>query len=349
MDPQLTELIVRLKTLICDCFEDREEDFAELMLVSAEFDYSGKAKGKIFPERALSTVRWFKGEYGIAGVLRLAKLVAEKKPGRPDAQVLIAEIKAVVELPAEPNRLSPMLAAALGMAEEDLSSTADFIEDLRAALRDEAPDLDVPGRFHLDGSEAKRLAAILALEAAPDLGYLRWLAERVTVEPPEAGFMATQALLTTAVKVALADLPKVQAAVKRAKGLLDLATDDPDVPTTFGVAVRKRELEVVDQLIASRLRRPGPGLNRQAYDGFLAALLDAYTADGLRALCERLKCPLARPNDPSEHIVISLVVTARSANWERDLVAAVAADHPTIEAFAKAGALFPAAVAAGPN
>ena len=88
---RILALIVGLKNIICDAYDDQEPAFDELV-GSAGFNYAQLAKGRTFPERALSTVRWFNSDGELDGVLRLAVAVEHDKKNRKDIKRFVVDL-----------------------------------------------------------------------------------------------------------------------------------------------------------------------------------------------------------------------------------------------------------------
>src|SRR5206468_3223161 len=100
---------------------------------------------------------------------------------------------------------------------------------------------------------------VLALEAEPSPVYLRWLSERVTVERPYPGFLASQALITAALRLARDHLPKLRDVVRIAVNKLALQSDDPDHPGS-PAHERKHELDVAGDLAQMRNDKLAAGI-----------------------------------------------------------------------------------------
>ncbi len=342
----IPRLLARLIDLICAAYTEFE--FTEFLAIEVEeFDYTKEAAGKTYLERVFSTLYWVQRREEAAGVLRLARLVAAKRERHDDLKQLVRDLEALVVPGGPGGAASPVAKPAadgggaaeptlpeeiltpLGLFEEKLTSLRQLARDLRSLPLEK---YDLPARFHLSDSAGKRLAAVLALEKRPQVEYLRWLSERVTVEKPYAGYAAVQALTSTARRLDREHLPRLKAAVRdaaeRLDGLTDLgeALDGADTRSdkTVNVAARKRLILVVEEV--QEMREGGAlGLPPTTFEQFLAALVDSFDRETLDRLCRKhLEMPLKRLTnleDPFEHIVISVVVTAHQRDgWDRELI-----------------------------
>lgn len=85
----------------------------------------------------------------------------------------------------------------------------------------------------------ERLAAVCALQAVPDAGYLEWLADRICEEKPFVGYHAALALLHAARLLPPEDLPRLNEALERANTCADRAGPDSDRSMTLRHAHRE--------------------------------------------------------------------------------------------------------------
>jgi hypothetical protein len=338
-ETRVPALLGRLRELLLDIYMDREADFQELVETKFEYEYGVVVKGGTFKERVQHTIIAFKGDGGIEHVVALAKAVSADKPKRKDLQNWITSIRKQLDPPSGGNDLPaaapggevPLpteLAVSLQLLEQRTLTMGQFIRDVRQALRlrDYTP-FGLFDRFHLDDPIGHRAVAIMQLEVRPDVKTARWLAERVTVEPPPIAFMAAKSLTMAAFRCPACDLAAVSRCIDGATGRLDLTSDAPEDPAEFDVAARKRELIVAKTLIEMRTRRRPGLMSPPEVDDFLR-ILEGLDRTGLEALCVRAHTTLrivARPTDPLEHIVLNIAVQAREKNWEADLIHAAAA------------------------
>jgi hypothetical protein len=95
----------------------------------------------------------------------------------------------------------------------------------------------------LIGSESpgKRLAAVTALQAIPDVGRLPWLAERIAAEKPFIGYHAAVALVAAARELPQHQLPDVASAIDAAEAAAARLPADAD--RTFTLRNARRELD----------------------------------------------------------------------------------------------------------
>jgi hypothetical protein len=92
--------------------------------------------------------------------------------------------------------------------------------------------------FTASKSDGERLAAIQVLQAVPDARWLDWLADRLQdgAEKPFVGYHAAVALSMAARDLEDADVPKVRAALTRARQLASRLRKDADRATTLAYA-----------------------------------------------------------------------------------------------------------------
>ena len=345
----ISDLMIRLKDLICEAYSD--DEFGMLLFGRVDdsgFDYSGLPSSMAYQSKVLETVRWANRYGKTQHVLWLAKLASDGRPLRDDFKQLVRDIEDIIQptVTAVPSLLAsaatPLLplptelAGPLGLFATQSSTLPNLARDLRTILRTTSyQPFDLPGRFHLSESEGERLTAVLALEKAPDPGYLRWLSERVTVEKPLIGFMAAQALATAGLRLHQIALGRIAKAISDATDLLDGLADADEQPAVGDVAARKRQLQAALSLVEMRSRNGRSMLPPADLEGFLSALISTFDRNGLDGLFQRqlqtsLKW-LANLNDPMELIVVNVVLAARDNGWERELIRAAyeeRKDHP---------------------
>jgi hypothetical protein len=363
---RIPKLIVELRDVIVKIYGDREDQFAELVYIKFteeyKYDYTIDAKGKTPPDRFLNTIKSFYADADLEGLLDLAEKVSEAKPRRKDLKDLVAKIQAAMGHRGGPpvgappgaaavgggppvgkpapavgsTALPPDLAATLSMFEQRLTNMVDFVRELRQSLRaKDYRQLDLPGRYHLSESDGERSAAILSLEAYPDSKYLRWLAERVTVESPHAGFLASQALIAAALTSPRAELRKLLKIVTSAKDRLDRLDKSSEaeqgVPI-YNISCRKDKLSDAETLIEMRTTPLPDRMKPDDLDAFLAALLEMFDQATFEKLfVNRLQIPLnvfVRVTDPFELIVVGVIIKGRDTELGPNLIRAVLAEKP---------------------
>jgi hypothetical protein len=352
----ISDLMIRLRKFISDAYDDNE--FGMLLFENLDdkiFDYASLPSSWGHEVKVLETVKWANRYGGTTRILWLARIARDGRPERSEFQQLVKDIEQIIQvaeaaLPplassagALPPSLPPELAGPLGLFAEQSSTLANLARDLRIILRTTSyQSFDLAGRFHLSESEGERLTAVLALEKAPDPGYLRWLAERVTVEKPLIGLMAAQALVTASLWLNQRDLGRIGNAISDATDLLDGLADADEQPAVGNVAARKRQLQAALSLVEMRSRNGRSMLPPADLEGFLSALISTFDRDGFDGLFQRrLQSSLkwvANLNDPIELIVVNVVLTARDFGWERELIRAAyeeRKDHPTFAALHK--------------
>jgi hypothetical protein len=338
-------LIIKLRDLIVASYEDNE--FAMLMYESTgDFDYAGLSGS--FQLKVFETVKWAYRFGEAPHVLWLAEKVSNKRPKRDDLKALVNEIKAYINpaavgAPGLANQnqggLPPELSASLSLFEQRQFTIRDLLQDLRPRLRTSSYlKYDLPGQCHLSDSEGHRLLAVLALEAEPSPIYLRWLSERVSVEEPLVGYVATQGLTAAAIRIPASDVTRVRAASVAAVDRLDsLVESDDEVVPGIDSAARKRQLDLALSIGEIRSRKGKSIMTPQEADAFLAAVLQRFDRASFDGLCrKRLSTELkwlANLEDPWEIIVASVFVTARDKRWERDLISAAFAEQGGEPAF----------------
>ncbi len=355
---RIPKLILELRDIIVEIYGIREDRFGELLFINFKdtynFDYSKDVVGKVPPDRMLYTVKWFYADAGPDGLLELAVTVSKAKPKRKDLPQLIEKIREEIG-PAKPEApagggpagggpppapgsipLPPDLAATLSMFEQQLTTMTEFARELRQSLRTkDYRVIDLPGRYHLSESDGDRSAAILALEAYPDPVYLRWLAERVTVELPHTGFLATQALIAAALRSARTDLSRLLKLVRLAKDRLDRLDKSLDAEqglTIYNISARKDKLTDAETLIEMRTTSLLDRMKPDDLDAYLKALLETFDQAAFEKLfADRLRMPLnffVRVTDPFELIVVGVIIKARDTDLGPNLIRAALAEKP---------------------
>ena len=195
-----------------------------------------------------------------------------------------------------------------------MEQTADKVRALPLAA------LGLPDRLHLSPSGGERLAAVLALDQAPDPRYLRWLAERMGCEPPFVGLTAAAALTNAAYALNRGSLPGVRAA---ALAGLDLLPADSDRA--------KRQLQRAVQVAD---RRAGTMTRSQAilFDEVVAVLVTEFQLADIQSLL-KAKLDIAldklvRMTSRLECVMHDLLFTADTAGWDDELVRVALSARP---------------------
>ncbi len=340
----IAKLIVKLAELICDAFE--EQQFSMLIFEEVpedDFDYSKDAQGENYKARSFATVRWAHRTGQSEKVLWLAKLVAGRRPKRTDLQQLATDIEGAIQ-PVQRasggnSQIPEELAVGIALVQQQLPNPLDHARDLRDLLRKaDYKTCDLAGRFHLSERDVERLAAVLWLERAPDVKYLRWLSERVTVEPPFISFMAGKALTTATLKLSNDDLHRAIVAAKNASDLLDGLVDVDDQPAAgFELAARKEQVRAALTLADMRSKKGRFLIAAPDLDAFLAELVHSFNRDSFDLMCRnRLQTASkylgAHPNDPMDLIVVHVFLTCKG-KWERELIRAAHDEQPASPVF----------------
>jgi len=337
------QLITRLMDLIVKSYNDGE--FGGLLqdnlheVEEADFDYGGLLNTE-FKKKVHETVMWANRYGQLKTVLWLTQKAAAKRPEWGEYKILIVDIKKVVNAPedalasaGDQSKLPASLVATFGVFESKQLTLEQFATDLRPILRAQGhASCKIPEQFHLSDLDWKRVVAILALEAEPDPNYIRWLAERVTVERPYPGFLATQALVTSAFRLSREHLKELSKVIRDAINRLSLQSDDPDHPSS-ALYNRKHELDVANELAMMRTGAAKLGMNPDDLDRFLKVLSKLRSAE-LDDLCQKasgaqMKYLGVRSVGPPELIAVAVVVKARQNNWEPELIKAAFSLLPT--------------------
>ncbi|CAN5543625.1 hypothetical protein BH10PLA2_BH10PLA2_27170 [soil metagenome] len=327
-------------------------------LPNADFDYAGLPEMP-FWQKVDATVEWTNrfGEPQL--VVWLARILSVGRPLHKGLERILNELEAAIAGPA----LHEEASLALPPLPQELRVTLDTFDPrnakpkslapLRLKLRNKVYDaLDLPGRFHLSESTSERLAAILALEAVPDAGYLRWLSERVIVEQPLLGFVAGQAMITAARNLERKLLSRVRAAAQWAEDCLKQQESEASDVEEYEARNRLEQLNTAQKMIARRTGKAGSRLILpDDFEQFLAALIGAFTdhAKFVNFCDERLRLKVdwlgIRPEDPLEYGVIKVVLTATEPRIERDLVRAASQELEGIQLFSDLLNKYPVTVA----
>jgi hypothetical protein len=210
---------------------------------------------------------------------------------------------------------------------------------LRPKLR-EVPhqDYGLPARYHLSLGSGQRLVAVLALEAEPDAAYLRWLSERMTVEPPEVGLIAAKALTTAALRADGSATREIRTALREATERLDeLAIGDDPKSAGYDIAARKRQINQALSLLDLRSLAKVWELEAGEFHSFITSAAAAFDRAGIEKFCQaRLQSDmrrLANPDDPPELIVTTLTLTACEMGWLPELIREAVREKPDLPGF----------------
>lgn len=338
--------IIALRNIICDAFNENE--FADLLYLNLrEFDWFGLPKSLSFIDRVFDVIHWVNRRGDTAQILWLARIAMKERPKRNDLKQVCEKLEKMIQsdevIPSQQasvNKSLPQdLTTLLALTERNLIG---LVMDLRPSFRtNKYEPYDIPGRFHLDASQAYRLLAVLALEWQPHASYVRWLSERVTVEKPLVGFTAAQALTTAALRIPRLELPTLRAQLKDASDRLDEIIETEDkIGMAHGcdISSRKRQVQAAASIVELRLQNTYHCAPKDL-DDFLDSFATSFDKDTIDRVCRlqlntQLKF-LANPDDPIELIVAHLVVTAHEKRWLFDLVRAVYTEHNSNQSFAR--------------
>jgi hypothetical protein len=349
----VAQRIIACRDFVIEVFT--EDDFAELVFVTFEQDYHAIKVGAAFKARVFQVIVGLYREGGPVFLDRLAAAALKERKNRKDLQQLIDRMNDGMVGAVPPVHVavnvtpvpSPVVTLILLLKEELPAQIEGLVTDLRKEIRgaDENIRRGICGKMHLSEEDAERLAAVVAWERAPETNYLRWVSERVIVEPPITAFVAAQALVVAAVQLEAKDLARVKAVARLAAARLDGMIQDPDDPTIarLGLAVRKRELLNAIAVVDTRSQDRKGLMTSEQVSSFLTVVAK-LDVDTLARMCEaRLKTALrflADPNDPIEIIVVNLLLTARDRGWEPDLIRAASAEQPADPVLADLAARF---------
>lgn len=313
-----------------------KDEFGDLVRVEVprdQFDWDKQDQNLPHPEKVWKVIEWAE-EYGeMKLVLWLAERASARRPKRDDLKQMVIDLRVLVDGTSLPKPLAEMLA----LARAEGTTTWDLAVQLRAALDAQPyPEYDLPGQFHLSDVLEERLLAVLALEAGPNPAYVRWLAERVTVEPPLLATLATKALIVAARVLGRPDLPRLEAAVHAAQAQLKamVYVADPPVGSPFPVNLRARgyHLRTAEDLVDIRTGVGLPNIPTGEADGFLGALLGAFKEGGFRAMCAKrlgkVDGFVAHPTDPDHLVIIYVVRQLREVGRITDLIWAACDEKP---------------------
>lgn len=333
-------LFERLKKLILKAYP-QENAFG--LLIAERFppkSYQGRplldflalpAKDSSYEIRVHIFLREAVGAFGDEGfsLLKIAQIVQEDKQENVEASTLVKDIeKEIAIYNAKPQPFTSYL-------KFFVSSPTRLAPDLRERLRQPAyRGHTIPADMHLEETEGSRLAAVLALEAQPDVKYLRWLSERVTVESAFVAYMAARALAANALNLDAQYLERLRAAVIGAAHRLDTVVEI-DSEARFDASARKQQLQAAEALVDMR-SRAASGLRGDALDVFLQSILTEFNRETFVLLCRKMVVDLARVvnlDEPFDLIVVDVIVLAQANRWLFKLASAIHAERPTVEAF----------------
>jgi len=359
------KLVMRLRDVLTNAYHQNE--FAEFMFLhfgdlntKPYFDYAGLPGATEYQKRVLEVLWWaLRWSGNLTFTIKLARLACVDRPERNDLRQLVIDLdlahaaaRALAPVaPANPSNFVPVAAPVPFELTNSLElfrfKPRELTDDLRSKFRSSShAQYDLPSQFHLSESEARRLAAVLALETYPDAEYLRWLSERITVEQPLIGYVAAQALVLAALRLTPGELTRVRACTKDAIDRLDGLVESNDrVDAGYDIAARKRLLQTAVSLVDMRAKVGKVGLPPAQLDAFLNSLLSVFDLKTFERLFEvhfrsALRF-LVNLSDPFELVVVNVAVLAREKGWERDLVKAAYNEHSAEPAFVAANAIVP--------
>jgi hypothetical protein len=340
-----------------------EEELRRLLYdILNGFDYLKHATGTDYEARVFSVLLYLDQQHGLAVITLVAQEAVQKYGHRPKVVALGQAVEAFLPkappgnpagpAPAQappgpvaapagvPVKLPPELVRALALYEPRTETVWLVARTLRSQFERAVPRVfDPPHLFHLSAEDRHRLAAVLALERAPDPAYLWWLAERVTIEQPVLGFLAAKALTATARLLKRPDIPRLRSAANAALDRLGDMMNAAALPATvpldgarsrreaelveYDAVARKAEVDAAVSLIVMRTVPRGQFLSPDDLEKFLDEMIRVFQRPQLEQLCQAVHLPLrllARDDDPIQHCVIYLVIRAREARFERELV-----------------------------
>jgi hypothetical protein len=369
-------MLKALRVYLCKACD--EEDLSRLLFDTLNgFDYKGSAgSGTQYETRVFTVLLRLDQVGGVPMITKIAQESIHEFGNRPGVEELRKALEAFLPAaqpgpspappPADPAagppsvpagvpvKLPPELDQVLGLYNPSPETIWLVANKLRSQFEKGVPNvLDPPHLFHLSAWERHRLAAVLALERSPEMTYVWWLAERVTIEQPVIGFLAAKALTSAAFHLERPELPHLRsaanAALDRLADMMNAATHPPAVPLHSAQALREedlveydpfaRKLEVsaaLDLIDMRTVPRSRLFLSPDDLEKFLKELIRTFQRPALEQLCQAVDLPLkrlARDDDPIEHCVVYLVIRARSGQWERDLIKAALAARPDNNTF----------------
>jgi hypothetical protein len=178
---------------------------------------------------------------------------------------------------------------------------------------------NLPQRMHLSESAGQRLAAVLALQQFPDPLYLRWLSERVSVEPEPVGYLAATALVRAAFQLPQNRFASLKTAVQEALERLSGASDP-----------LRRQNQLEEALSITRCREGNLArVPTLSFDNLCTALTNAFTRNGrgdldsFQELAIKVGLRLERVvrlTEPFEYVVFRLIKLAYLEQWDHELI-----------------------------
>jgi hypothetical protein len=330
------QLVTACRDFVCGARADNgvvagafsEDEFSEFLFAHVPgFDYYGAKEVKEYRTAVFKLLLAFERKGGRLAVARLAIELADHRNGRADATAL--ELLATPFLPGRAGPapavgpptgpaapagglLSPIpaeLTALILLLSDEQSGSIDVIAaDLRGKLREKSyANCDLPGNLHLSAANGDRLAAILALDAEPHPAYLRWLAERVVVEPPLISFLAAQALTAAAFRLDRMHLDLIIRLTAAVAERLDYMSEPAGVAPRYNLSARKDEIGSARKLAEVRKNKAMPVMSGPDFDRFLLAL-ERFSWQDFADFCwNRLSIRLDRIANPAEPVEIAIV------------------------------------------
>ncbi len=139
----------------------------------------------------------------------------------------------------------------LTTADPDAPASDQMTDLLSRFQRFPLSDYSLTDSFLWSDSPGRRMVAILALTARPQVRYLWWLAERVGVEPPFVGVRAAEGIRAAATNLPSIELDAVAraaaAAVRWIAGTIPLSDDHLRLRASFDMA--RKALDVLSDAI----------------------------------------------------------------------------------------------------
>jgi hypothetical protein len=332
------ELIIACQEFVLKAY--KEDDLTILLFKAFKgYDYHAKKVGDSYEVRVFHLVKSFYTKDGEVGLYQLTRVVVDNRKDRDDIKQLRDALEAALPpgdvapppvAGAVPPAVPPELVTVFLLHEQQsgASLSNNLVEDIRDILRSAALDVfDLPDQFHLSELARDRLAAVLALERWPDPRYLRWLSERVTVEKPLIGYVATQALVAAALLLPRKELEHLRTAVVEAQVRLGemIETEEKPDPET-DIPSRQRVLQDTATLLEMRARPGRSALTPDHLDRFLDGLVREFDFKQFDVLFygefgSSLSI-LAKDTDPVEYAVLAVILWVRKKKWESRLVRA---------------------------
>jgi hypothetical protein len=332
MGDDYASFVKRFHAAICSAFDLGELRLMVRLELGVRLDKVAPTGGKLLIV-ALELIEWAERD---GRFKELVRSVAASKPERHDLQDLAKEYATDSGLPAKASagrgKRRP-LSAELVREIIQFKRIPSVIEEGpgRFTLMEQSAGrirtlplegYDIPTRLHLSHDLGERLAAVIALERAPNPRYLRWLAERVVVEPAYVGYSAAVALNQAALEVGLPQLDRVRLAAGDALSFLSSASD------------RAGHRDQLQEAIRVTNRREGQVRQRVkvSFDRCATALSETFTVDEFEKMLlsgTGQELSLIVPPERGIHCCVYYVLEmATRAGWDHKLVEAARLAKP---------------------